>query len=480
MNPVFTKVLQLQVGLVDRNIKESANRIMSIKKIAPVMIALWLGLFSVCGFAVEVDLTRFGPRQYSPDIVTPNVDREAFFGVPGKGRLIVTVHRGSKPDAKLTDTSIHVNGRRVFSRSDLERDGTTIEIPVQLAETNSIRVELIGSQGSDITVRVKQRAQVDLGVVGRIHFNISTADFKRSRDFYRRLGFADAIGPFPETNTIEVARGVGVKQPFRIYAELLYLGRLGEEAPNLLNPTGRLIDMIEWKDPRNESPAYPHLYHLGITRVVFTTTDLDADMSALTALGTHFLSPPAKRADGNRFVIGRDPDGTFFELLEPQDVVSKLANDSHVTHVHHLTINVSDFERSREFYRMFGFTSGTRLPATESMEVAQAMGLDQPYRVRAELMVHAGDGSQIELVEWQQPRDSTPPHPHPINSYGIQRINYATTDVVGDIAKLKALGVTFLSPIAPCCDGDASTFGFVLLFDPDGNFFQLMGAIDPE
>ena len=451
-----------------------------MKKFLPIVIVLYCAIYSDFGFAVDVDLTRFGPQEYSPDILTPNVHRDAFFGVPGEARLIVTTNSGAESVTKPVGAQISLNGVRVFSNASLEQNDDPIEVPVQLLETNSIRVELDGVEGTGIIVRVKQRAQVNLGLTGRVHFNINVANFKSSREFYRHLGFADAIGPFPETNTIAVARGVGVKKLYRMYAEILYLGRLGEEPLDLLKPTGRMIDMIEWKDPHNNSPAYPNLYNLGITRVTFTTTDLDADMDTMLASGTNFLSAPAKHADGSRFAVGRDPDGTFFELREPPGSVSQLVNDSHVTDIHHLTINVSDFERSREFYRMLGFTGGTDLPETGSMEVARAMGLDQPYRVRAEMMEHAGDGSRIELVEWQQPRDLTPPHPYPINHYGIQRINYATTDLANDIAKLKAQGVTFLSPVAPCCEGDASTFGFVLLFDPDGNFFQLMGAIVPE
>ena len=273
-----------------------------MNKLLSVIIALWFGLFSLCSFAVDVDLTRFGPREYSPDIVTPNVQRDAFFGVPGEASLIITTSGNSESGAKGADASIQINGAQVFSTGNLGREEATIEVPVQLAETNSIRVELMGNEGSGITVRIKQRAQVDLGVIGRIHFNLSTADFKSSRDFYRHLGFADSIGPFPETNTIEVARGVGVNRPFKIYAEILYLGKLGPEPLDLLKPTGRMIDVIDWKDPRNELPAYPYLYNLGISRAAFTTTDLDTDMSALKAAGTHFLSPPAKRTDGSRFV----------------------------------------------------------------------------------------------------------------------------------------------------------------------------------
>jgi len=450
-----------------------------MNKIILLLAASWLGLSSVCSFAAEVDLTRFGPREYSPDIITPNVEREAFFGVPGEARLIISPIDTSESETRAVGPIIHLNGARVFSGDDFAKSQSKIEIPVQLVETNSIRVEYIGYKGVGVEIRVKQRAQVDLNLSGRIHFNINTSNFKRSKQFYRRLGFVDAIGPFPETNTIEVAHSIGVKGPYHFYAEILYLGRLGSKSGDLLKPHGRFIDMIEWKNPLNESPAYPHLYHLGISRVAFSTTHLEADMNALAASGAEFLSAPARRVDGSRFVIGRDPDGTFFELLERQDVDPKRVNNSYVEDVHHLTINVSDFERSREFYRMLGFTRGIRLPETESLEVAQAMGVHQPYRVRAEMLVHEKDGSRIELVEWLQPRDLSPPYPYPINNYGIHRINYATGDLAGDITKLKAQGVTFLSKAAPCCEGELSKFGIVLMFDPDGAFVQLMGAIDP-
>lgn len=451
-----------------------------MKMLTLILVASWFGLFSGRSFAADVDLTRFGPEEYRADIVTPKIDRDAFFGVPGEGRLIVATDAAGASATEAARATIHLNGVKVFSSGDLKKGVSMIEIPVQLAETNSIRVEHLAYPGPGIRVRVKQRAQVDLSLAGRVHFNINTADFKRSREFYGRLGFVDAIGPFPETNTIDVAHSIGVKGPYRFYAELLYLGRLDAAASDLLKPHGRFIDMIEWKSPRNESPSYPHLYHLGITRAVFLTTNLDADMGALKSSGAQFLSLPVRRVDGSRFVIGRDPDGTFFELLEPQGVEPKLANGSFVNAVHHLAVNVSDFERSREFYRMLGFTRSMPLPETESLEVARAMGLDQPYRVRAEMLVHERDGSRIELVEWQEPRDLSPPHPPPINNYGIHRINYATTDLAGDIAKLKSQGVTFLSKPAPCCEGEASTFGIALFFDPDGSFFQLIGAIDPE
>jgi catechol 2,3-dioxygenase-like lactoylglutathione lyase family enzyme len=436
-------------------------------------------LFTAGCFAGEVELTRFGPRKFEPDIVTPNVVRDAFFGVPGAARLVVRRLAGADAAAPLATATIELNGKRVWSSRNAASTASEFEVQIALLESNAIRVELSGDRGSPISVRVTQRAKVDLGIAGRIHFNVNTNAYAWTREFYRRLGFAHAIGPFPETNTIIMSNSVGMRQPYRMYAELIYLGAADVDAANLQIPTGRFIDIIEWMEPRNRQRAYPYINNLGITRVALSTTDLDADMASLRAIGVQFLSAPATRADGTRFVIARDPAGTFVELRQEPGVTSTLINGSHVQAIHHLTINVSDFERSREFYRMLGFTSGTALPETESVEVARAMGLDAPYRVRAGMLRHEGDGSLIELVEWLEPRDLDPPHAPPINHPGIHRINYASRDLVGDVARLKAQGVRFLSPIAPCCEGDQSRVGIAVFSDPDGSFLQLLGSIKP-
>lgn len=434
-------------------------------------------LWAAMGVAAEVELTRFGPRQYVPDSVTPNVARDAFFGVPGPARLVV--QRTGGADEPLPEVTIELNGRRVWSSRAASPASREYTVPVTLVENNAIRVELTGEGGSPISVRVRQPAKTELTLLGRVHFNVNTNAYAWTREFYRRLGFVHAIGPFPETNTLVMSHSVGLRQPYRMHAELIYLGQDEIDPTRLTVPTGRFIDIIEWKEPRNEQPAYARVNNLGIVKVTLSTTNLDADMASLRAIGTSFLSAPATRADGARFVIARDPAGTFVELRQEPGVTPVLLNGSYVQEVHHLTINVSDFERSREFYRMLGFTRGEKLPETESVEVARAMGFDVPYRVRAELLTHEQDGSRIELVEWLEPRDLTPPHAPPINHPGIHRINYASRDLAGDVARLEAQGVRFLSRIAPCCEGDQSRMGIALFGDPDGSFLQLMGGIEP-
>jgi catechol 2,3-dioxygenase-like lactoylglutathione lyase family enzyme len=321
-------------------------------------------------------------------------------------------------------------------------------------------------------------AESELSITGRIHFNINVSDFSRSRPFYTLLGFTDSVGGFPESNTIEVSQAVGFADVYRLKAELAYFGRLPEEPLDLTVPTGRFVDLIEWLEPKRLEEPYQHLNHLGMARFALTTTNLDADIAFLKARGIGFLSPAAaQRANGSRFIIFRDPDGTYIELVEDPGMRTSAGPGLHTTGIRHVNVNVSNFERSQAFYRTLGFTEASSLPATENTEVARAMGFDEPYTIKGALLTNPLDGSVIELVEWLNPSDESPPYSTPINHLGIHRMNWATADLEGDVAKLKAKGVTFLSEIAPCCTGDTSTFGIIVFADPDGIYNQLMGNL---
>jgi len=149
-----------------------------------------------------------------------------------------------------------------------------------------------------------------VALTGLVHVNVNCSDYERSLAFYQRLGFRE-IWRVPETNTPEVAAAVGMP-PYRVKGALLALE--GANPPCV-------IDLLEWKEPRDESPPYPHLYHRGIARIAFASNDLAGDMAKLTAAGVRFLSQPASVATSSgapatRFVCFEDPDGTVLELVE--------------------------------------------------------------------------------------------------------------------------------------------------------------------
>lgn len=148
-----------------------------------------------------------------------------------------------------------------------------------------------------------------MNISGMVHVNVNCSDFDRSLAFYERLGFAKMVD-VPPTNTAEVAAAVGMP-PYRVKGALLIL-------QNVANPC--VIDLLEWQEPTDPAPPYPHLYHLGLARIALSTTDLDADMAELKSHGVEFLSEPASVKLGDqgetRFVCFKDPDGTILELVQ--------------------------------------------------------------------------------------------------------------------------------------------------------------------
>jgi catechol 2,3-dioxygenase-like lactoylglutathione lyase family enzyme len=151
-----------------------------------------------------------------------------------------------------------------------------------------------------------------LHIAGLVHININVSDFDRSRAFYEALGFR-LVWRVPETNSPEVAAAVGMP-PYRVKGGLMTL----ENAHHPLT-----IDLLQWESPHDAAPPYPHLYHRGLARIALATTDMDADLQALQALGAELIGPPARVEidgvpTGGRFVCFKDPDGTILELVESQ------------------------------------------------------------------------------------------------------------------------------------------------------------------
>jgi len=148
-----------------------------------------------------------------------------------------------------------------------------------------------------------------MNISGMVHVNINCSDYAVSKRFYAMLGFEE-IWSVPETNTAEVAAAVGMP-PYSVKGALL---GLKGSTPALV------IDLLEWREPNDAAPPYPHLYHLGISRLALRTTDIEADYNFLMAQGVKILSVPATVAinadHGSRFFCFQDPDGTFLELVE--------------------------------------------------------------------------------------------------------------------------------------------------------------------
>ena len=97
--------------------------------------------------------------------------------------------------------------------------------------------------------------------------------------------------------------------------------------------------------------------------------------------------------------------------------------------------------------------------------LSEAMGIGIETEKLGRMMQHRVDGFRVKLNQWVKPSAIGEPYPPPLTHLGIHRINWASSALESDIETLKRHGVKFISPIAPCCEGDASTFGFIIFED---------------
>ena len=435
--------------------------------IAVFLLVVWLMPAQVN--SANIDFTRH-LGNYAQTADDSGVRSESFFGVPGNARMIVSA------SGEAVSASIQLNGSTVAGPDDF--GGTaSFEVPVSLEDSNSISVTLGEAAEGSVTVRVKQMAEVELHVGSRIHFNTNVSDFDAAREFYGNLGF-ETLSGFPDTNTQAMARAIGIETPtsydgskgdwaggYLLHGQLIGLGGF----------SGGLIDLIEFTIPRNIDAPYAQINHLGMAKASMNTTDIAADYETMKDLGVEFISAPTARADGTKFAIFSDLDGTFYELTEVSDEESDNLK-TNITKLSALTVNVSDFERSRAWYQLMGYALESEMAATDSIEVANAMGFEEQFEIEGAILRQSNDESTIELVQWITPYNPERAYSIPVNHYGIHRTAFTSSDIEADVATLKAQGVEFVSPITPCCSGPDASGSIVAFYDPDGTIVELAGT----
>ena len=146
----------------------------------------------------------------------------------------------------------------------------------------------------------------------------------------------------------------------------------------------------------------------------------------------------------------------------------------------HFATHTPDFERSRAFYRMLGYTEGfSGFPLTNTHAVARALGMFdvcQYELVAGEVMQLPASpfSANIDLLQFKTPFNGDPPYELP-NHLGMAYAALLTTDLDSDYAYLKARNVRFLSePYG--AHGDR----FAFFRDPDGVLYKLMENAPPQ
>lgn len=149
----------------------------------------------------------------------------------------------------------------------------------------------------------------DWAVESLFHFVVNATDFERSLAFYQLLGFRvlrdnrDVVWPdYVATNFgMHRAQGRGA---------LLGLGDSEHHTR---------LDLIEWLEPRWESPDDPPSPDRVPRIMALRTRNLRAAHRALSAAGVEFIAPPRDpdpKTGVESVVCLRDPDGYVIELIE--------------------------------------------------------------------------------------------------------------------------------------------------------------------
>ncbi len=124
------------------------------KRISGLFFGL-LTLLVVSSSALGVEVSLLGPLQYDRTTGAPNIYSKSFRGVEGKGTLIIR-NGDANGGNRITSAGVFINDVTVFNPDDFKKKADVLTAEVNLAESNTIKVELRGAPGTYISVEIIQ------------------------------------------------------------------------------------------------------------------------------------------------------------------------------------------------------------------------------------------------------------------------------------------------------------------------------------
>lgn len=145
--------------------------------------------------------------------------------------------------------------------------------------------------------------------------------------------------------------------------------------------------------------------------------------------------------------------------------------------IYHVNVNVTNFERSLEFYKLIGFHVARDLGEVGNKYLERGLRMPQ-LRGRAALLQCGDDkrSTRLDLIEWKNPKPEGKPYPH-LWHVGMARIALVTDKLQELYDKVKAAhleGVEFFSEPQLIPNGRGGHDSFVCFTDPDGTVIELI------
>lgn len=429
-------------------------------------LALFLGSLALASGASanEAYLTRFGPETYEPGTSEPKSYSATFRAIDGLATLFLQ-------EDGILDARVKINGVDIVEPADFDENGMAA-VQLRLQPENTIEVSVLGEQDGELAIRVRQYTESSINVRAKMYFGINTSSMERQREFYNTLGLTGEIFPAGPEQCKSFAQSLGFADNYKIFVALTSL----DGAPPW-------IDTVEFRDRSlRDDPPYANLNHIGMAYATYATTDLNGDYAYLKGRGVEFVSAPIRAPNGERFVFLKDQDGTFLKLIEESG--DSTAGPDLVRLVN-TNMNVADLQRSRQFYRLLGFTEVERNSQRGSGQFAEAHGFDGTIEFRgvdvslpgSDLPLPFGGDPQgtLQLRQWNAPFDGAPPYWPPVNHLGIDRIAFYVDDLNATMAEMNRLGFEAVGPIGG--GADVGSIGIVFFYDPDGIKVEFWGPV---
>lgn len=350
-------------------------------------------------------------------------------------------------------------------------------MPLNLQPENTIEVTVLGKPGGKLGVRVTQFTETAFNVRALVYYGINTSSMDNQRMFYNTLGLTGEIFPAGPESCRSFAQSLGFEDDCLIYVALT--------SGNGFPPW---VDTVQFRgESFRDDPPYANLNHIGMAYATYATSDLDGDYAYLQGQGIEFVSAPATAPNGERFVFLKDQDGTFLKLVEDPAAAPESSGTTNLLRLANVNMNVGDLERSREFYRLLGFTTSAPGAQAGSGAFAEAHGFDDPIEFEGvDVSLPGFDGNlpfpvgdpagTLQLRRGKTPFDPSPPYPPPVNHLGIDRIAFYVDDLNAAIDEVNRLGFEQLGPIGGGAGGVGS-IAIVCFYDPDGIKVELWGPI---
>lgn len=143
--------------------------------------------------------------------------------------------------------------------------------------------------------------------------------------------------------------------------------------------------------------------------------------------------------------------------------------------IHHVAISTPDIERMKSFYvEQLGLELVGEVAWPQGTELSDTI-LELESSSANLTMLRAGN-AYLELFQYHTPPPAVQSANRPVCDHGITHVCFDVTDVDGEYARLKAVGMRFHSEPQWVGEGVRTVYGR----DPDGNVVELQEVLQKE